>query len=119
MHDQLLTVIPGFYLRQLREPSLTDPSVSVLICDYLTIYSNGIVSLSTVLYMDGDSCVSTTADPLLIQSFLLQTVGFRLVNLSIPLSDDTRSDFLGAFTLNPTDNTASRYVHKSIIIYEL
>lgn len=85
----------------------------VLECEYLNINASGVAESSIVLYMDGDSCVSTTADPLLIQTTLLQIVPTRLVNLSIPLLDDTRSDLLGAYTLNPTDDTASRYIHLS------
>lgn len=60
--------------------------------------------------MDGDSCVDTTATPLLMESVRVETDAFSLVNLTVPLSDDTRSDFLGAYVLNATDDTASRYV---------
>lgn len=68
--------------------------------------------LSTVLYMDGDSCVDTTATPLLIESMQVEPdeSSSSLVNITVPLSDDTRSDFLGAYDLDPTDDTASRYV---------
>ena len=102
----------GFYVRQLREPSLADPSVFILLCEYLNININGTILLSTVLYMDGDSCVDTTATPLLIESMQVEPdeSSSSLVNITVPLSDDTRSDFLGAYDLDPTDDTASRYV---------
>jgi hypothetical protein len=100
----------GFYVRQLREPSLTDPSVFILLCEYLNIHVNGTVFLSTVLYMDGDSCVDTTATPLLMESMQVEPDESSMVNVTVPLSDDTRSDFLGAYVLDPTDDTASRYV---------
>lgn len=63
--------------------------------------------------MDGDSCVDTTATPLLMESMQVQVEPDEssLVNLTVPLSDDTRSDFLGAYNLDPTDDTASRYVY--------
>ena len=62
--------------------------------------------------MDGDSCVDTTATPLLIESMQVEPdeSSSSLVNITVPLSDDTRSDFLGAYDLDPTDDTASRYV---------
>ena len=109
------TVAPGFYIRQLREPSLTDPSVFILLCEYFTVYPNDTASLYTILYMDGDSCVDTTATPLLMESSIVQSVATDLVNLTVPLSDDTRSDFLGAYDQDPTDDTASRYGYWVIV----
>lgn len=82
----------------------------ILLCEYLNIHTNGTFLLSTVLYMDGDSCVDTTATPLLMESMRVEPGESSLVNLTVPLSDDTRSDFLGAYNLDPTDDTASRYV---------
>lgn len=100
--------VSGFYIRQLREASLTDPSVFILLCEYLTLRTNGTWLISTVVYMDGDSCVDTTATPLLMESIQVEPEESDLVNITMPLSDDTRSDFLGAYTLNATDDTASR-----------
>lgn len=60
--------------------------------------------------MDGDSCIDTTATPLLMESMQVEPDESSLVNITVPLSDDTRSDFLGAYNLDPTDDTASRYV---------
>ena len=58
--------------------------------------------------MDGDSCVNTAATPILMESTLTQSVGSEYLNQTLPLSDDTRSDIIGAFDLDPTDDTASR-----------
>ena len=104
------TAASGLYIRQRREPSLTDPSVFILLCEYLTVYENSTTRLDTVLYMDGDSCVNTAAPPILMESITTQPVRFGFLNQTIPLSDDTRSDILGAFDLDPTDDTASRYL---------
>lgn len=59
--------------------------------------------------MDGDSCVSSAASPILME-ILQGTVSQVLpVVLTIPLADDTRSDILGAFELNSTEDTLERY----------
>ncbi len=60
--------------------------------------------------MDGDSCESSTATPILMEE--LQGTVTRAVptNVTIPLSDDTRSDILGAYQLDPTDDTFQRYI---------
>ena len=70
--------------------------------------------------MDGDSCVDTTATPLLMESMQVEPDESSLVNLTVPLSDDTHSDFLGAYDLDPTDDTASRYViHQFLVLLQV
>lgn len=76
---------PGFYLRQVSEPSLTDPSVNVMLCQYLTLFENGSILVMEVTYMDGENCVSTSADPL-----WMQTVQAIPVN-GYPVSDHLAS----------------------------
>ena len=102
------SVFPGLYLRQVREPSLTDIDTQVLLCQYLMIYENQTLSLSTVVYMNGDSCVDSTATPVLMETLEGAVAQVLPVNLTIPLSDDYRSDILGAFNLDPTDDTFQR-----------
>lgn len=76
---------PGFYLRQVSEPSLTDPSVNVMLCQYLTLFENGSILMMEVTYMDGENCVSTSADPLWMQT--LQAVP----TLGYPVSPHTQA----------------------------
>ena len=104
----LLTADDGSYIRQRREPSLTDASVFILLCEYLTIYENATSRLNTVLYMDGDSCINTVAMPILMETMTVVPTSIQVINQTVPLSDDTRSDFLGAYDLNATDDTSSR-----------
>ena len=101
-------MVPGLYLREVREHSLTGDTFQVLLCQYFRIYENQTLSLSTVLYMNGDSCVNSPASPVLMGTLEAQVTAVVPVNLSLPLSDDTRSDILGAFQLDPTDNTIQR-----------
>lgn len=101
-------MVPGLYLREVREPSLTGDAVQALLCQYLTIYENQTLSLSTVLYMGGDSCVSSTASVLLMEVMEATVTGILATNLTVPLTDDTRSDLLGVFNLDPTDDTFQR-----------
>ena len=115
----LYTVIPGVYIRQVREPSLTDPSVFILLCEYLTVYVNSTTQHNTVYYMDGDSCVNTAATPILMETIILEPISMQLINQTVPVSDDTRSDWLGVYDLPPSDDTASRlviYVATSFLI---
>lgn len=104
-----IAVVPGLYLREVREPSLTGDEVQALLCQYLTIYENQTLSISTVLYMDGDSCVNSTASVLLMESMEARVTDVLATNLTVPLTDDTRSDILGVFELDPTDDTRDRY----------
>ena len=67
------------------EPSLTDPSVNVMLCQYLTLFENGSILMMEVTYMDGENCVSTSADPL-----WMQTVQAIPVN-GYPVSDHLAS----------------------------
>lgn len=99
---------PGRYLRQVREPSLTGGGVQILLCQYLTVHANQTLSIATVSYMNGDSCVSTSATPVFMEMLEGEVVSVVPVNLTIPITDDTRSDILGAFTLEPTDDTFQR-----------
>ena len=99
---------PGLYLRERREPSLTDDGVQVLLCQYMTIHVNQSISIATVLYMNGDSCVNSPASPILMESLETDVTSIVPVNLTIPLADDTRSDILGAFDMDPTDDTSQR-----------
>jgi len=102
--------LPGFYLREVSEPSLTDPSVGVMLCQYFTLFDNNTVLLMEVTYMDGENCVNSTADPLWMQTTRTQITSSSTVLISVPVADDTRSDLLGAYTLPPTDDTAARYL---------
>jgi hypothetical protein len=101
-------VVPGLYLREVREPSLTGGAVQVLLCQYLTIYENQTLSISTVLYMDGSSCVNSPASVLLMESMEARVSDILPVDLTVPLTDDRRSDILGVFDLDPTDDTFQR-----------
>lgn len=103
-----LIVTPGLYLREVREPSLTGDDVQVLLCQYMTIYVNQSLSIATVIYMNGDSCVNSPASPVLMETLEAEVTESVPVNLTIPLADDTRSDILGAFNLDPTDDTFQR-----------
>lgn len=102
-------VVPGLYLREVREPSLTGDTVQALLCQYLTIYENQTLFISTVLYMDGDSCVNSPASVLLMESMEARVTDILATNLTVPLTDDRRSDILGVFELDPTDDTSQRY----------
>lgn len=75
----LLSALPGFYLREVSEPSLTDPSVSVMLCQYLTVFENSTALLMEVTYMDGENCVNSTADPLWMQTTRAQTTSSSTV----------------------------------------
>lgn len=103
-------MVPGLYLREVREPSLTGGTVQALLCQYLTIYEDETLSISTVLYMGGESCVTTpsSASVLLMEVMEAVVTDTLAVNLTVPLTDDTRSDLLGVFTLDPTDDTFLR-----------
>ena len=72
------------------------------------MYENSTVRQNTVYYMDGDSCVNTTALPILMETTIVQPIRLTTVNQTVPVSDDTRSDWLGAYDLPPSDDTASR-----------
>lgn len=104
-------MLPGLYLREKRERSLLDNSVQALLCQYLNIYNNQTLSLSTVIYVSGDSCVSNPNPPVIMETLDARVSDMTPVNLSIPLSDDTRSDLLGAFLLDPTNETSMRSVN--------
>lgn len=102
-------MVPGLYLREVREPSLTGDGVQALLCQYLTISENQTLSISTVVYMGGDSCVNSPASVLLMETMEATVTGIVATNLTVPLTDDTRSDILGTFELDPTDDTFRRY----------
>lgn len=96
------------YLREVREPSLTGNTVQVLLCQYLNIFANQSLSISTVVYMNGNTCVDSPASPILMETLEAQVAQVLPINLTIPLTDDTRSDILGAFDMDPTDDTFQR-----------
>ena len=105
----LCVVLPGLYAREVRGSSLTEPNSEILLCQLLNIYENRSVSLSTNVYTSGSSCDDAAAR-LALSEFLSAELSTEvLVNLTITLSDDTRSDILGAFTLNPSADTLQRY----------
>jgi len=58
--------------------------------------------------MSGDTCVSNPSPPLIMEAIEGTVTNTAPVNLTIPLSDDTRSDILGAFTMDPTEDTYMR-----------
>lgn len=99
---------PGLYLREERESSLTSGGVQVLLCQYLTVHANQSLSISTVVYMDGDTCVNSPATPVLMETLEAEVTQAVPVNLTVPITDDRRSDLLGAFALNATDDTFQR-----------
>ena len=101
-------MVPGLFLRQVRETSLANSSSEVLLCQYLNIYQNLTMSLATVVYMSGDTCVNNPAPPLIMETMEGTIASTAAVNLTILLSDDTRSDILGAFTMDPTEDTFMR-----------
>lgn len=99
---------PGLYLREVREPSLTGDGVQVLLCQYMTVHVNQSLSIATVIYMNGDSCVNSPASPILMETLEAEVTRTDPVNLTIPITDNTESDILGAFDLDPTDDTIQR-----------
>ncbi len=101
-------MLPGLYLREAREPSLKDTDSQILLCQFLNIYENRSLSLSTAVYSNGSSCTDTTASLALMETLSAELSTEALVNLTISLSDDTLSDILGAFDLDPTDDTLQR-----------
>ena len=92
------------------EPSLTDPGRQDLLCQYLNIYADQSLSLSTALYVGGSSCADNSATPALMETLSASVSSESLVNLTLPLSDNTQSDILGVFDLDPTEDTLQRYV---------
>ena len=100
---------PGLYLRELKEASLTDHNVFVVLCQFLTVENVGFIRLEEITYMDGENCVNTTASPLWMQTIDLNPIDTRERTISVPLSDDTNSDILGVFRNSPSDETRDRY----------
>ncbi len=99
----------GVYLRELREASVTNSDTSILICSMYTLTDEGRFSLQDVYYINGDNCLNVSeATPILIRSLVGVANESAVRELTIPLADDTRSDLLGIFNLNPTDDTANR-----------
>ena len=101
---------PGLYLRELKEASLTDSEVFVVLCQFMTVGGDGSISLEEVTYMDGENCIDTVADPLWMQTIDAVPRNTRESTISVPLSDDTESDILGVYTNDPTDDTRDRYI---------
>lgn len=97
------------YLRELKEASLTDPNVFVVLCQFLTVESDGSISLEEVTYMNGENCVNSTAQPLWMQTIDAVPISTNERMITIPLSDDTDSDILGVFRNAPSDETRERY----------
>ena len=98
-------------MRELKEASLTDSTVFVVLCQFMTVGSDGSITLEEVTYMDGENCINTTASPLWMQTIDAVPQGTRERVLSIPLSDDTDSDILGVYNNPPTDETRDRYMY--------
>ena len=103
-------VEPGMYLRQLKEASLTDPSIFVVLCQFLTVAEDSSISLEEVTYMDGENCVNTTAEPLWMQTVDAAPISSEERVITVPLSDDTNSDILGVYMKAPNDDTRERYM---------
>lgn len=102
-------MLPGLYVREVRASSFIELNSEILLCQLLNIYENRSLSLSTSVYTNGSSCADTTAR-LALSEFLSAELSTEvLVNQTIALSDDTRSDILGAFTLDPSADTLQRY----------
>ena len=104
------TVEAGLYLRELKEVSLTDSEVFVVLCQFMTVRQDGSLSLEEVTYMDGENCIDSTASPLWMQTIDAVPRETRERMISVPLSDDTDSDILGIYTNDPTDDTRIRYI---------
>ena len=102
------------YLRELKEASLTDSKVFVVLCQFMTVGEDGSISLEEVTYMDGENCINTTASPLWMQTIDAVPRSTTQREISVPLSDDTESDILGVYTNSPTDDTRDRYIIYSI-----
>ena len=100
---------PGIYLRELKEASLTDSDVFVVLCQFLTVESDGSISLEEITYMDGENCIDTVASPLWMQTIDAVPVSTSERTINVPLSDDTDSDILGVFLNDPNDETRERY----------
>ena len=104
------TVEPGLYLRELKEASLTDSEVFVVLCQFMTVREDGSISLEEVTYMDGENCINSVASPLWMQTIDAVPRNTTERTISVPLSDDTESDILGVYTNDPTDDTRDRYI---------
>lgn len=89
---------------------MTSPDIETLICQFLTVTRDPEISvlLEEVHYIEGNDCLNVSGStPILIHD--LRTSGEESVAaFSLPLSDDTQSDILGAFDLNPTEDTINR-----------
>ena len=99
----------GVYLRELREASVINSDTGILICSMYTLTDGGSFSLQDVYYINGDNCLNVSqATPILLRSLVGMANESAVRELTIPLADDTRSDLLGIFNLNPTDDTSDR-----------
>ena len=90
------------------EPSLTNPDTLVVLCQYMTLSSDGFVTLNEVTYMGGESCANPVGLPLWMQTIYAEIVSTTETVITVPLSDDTRSDILGIYTAAPNGATFGR-----------
>ena len=97
------------YLRERREVSITNADMAILVCSMYTLTEEGVFSLQDVYYINGDNCLNVSqATPIFSRSLVGNTTESSMRELTIPLADDTRSDLLGIFDLDPTEDTAYR-----------
>ena len=90
------------------EPSLTNPDTLVVLCQYMTLSSNGFITLNEVTYMGGENCTNPVGLPLWMQTIYAEIISTTERVITVPLSDDTRSDILGIYTTAPNDDTFRR-----------
>ncbi|XP_019849207.1 PREDICTED: protocadherin Fat 4-like, partial [Amphimedon queenslandica] len=103
-------VEPGLYLRRIMEKSETNDADDVLLCQYLRWYENGSIVLNEVTYLNGVDCINSSAEVVWTQYIAADLNSTSEVELTLPLSDDYRSDILGAYNAQPTDDTYLRYL---------
>lgn len=83
--------------------------MAILVCSMYTLTEEGELTLQDVYYINGDNCLNVSqATPILVRSLVANVNESSMRELTIPLADDTRSDLLGIFDLDPTDDTVDR-----------
>ena len=99
----------GRYYRQVEWTS-DDRAVAVRFCDFLWVQQGWRIALHEGTYVGGENCFDKNQELVWFQRYDLRVNKSERVDAHIELSDDTRSDILGKFRLDPNDDTAARYL---------